>query len=500
MDLDDFRSILREYSVDVWTMIEAAIAVASTDCGSEMKERRDGIVERLYSAPVRRCPNCDVGPRHSGAGAVEVERGKLPSAEKERNDDVRAASPSRMTTRSTDGEDDQEPILEAGDSIDREKNKILVIKEHLEDPSQSEDSLVELLESLAEMDITFAALEETDIGRHVNALRKHSSSEVRRLVKQLVRKWKRSVDEWVKSGETPTTAFLRQNRVRFGLESLIDDVYAAEGDSPQQFAAGKSNPNGSQVPDFGYSPNCQNGSSGSDKYNPPELEIKGKAIPRREMQPKQNLSTPPTSAATSKKDSTDSLVDPERLASARRRLQENYQEAQNAKKQRTIQASSGCDIKEKPAHLDSATIITLIFRSGDSSADGDTVRQASLVVEQSSSGGQKHVKVLMLDKGSPIQQYDWSFDKSNPLHVGECKCGDPHNRGTQYPNCEEEIHLPILFIRCKNASRACESPHDYEAVGYVIIRACPWAPFGQLAQIAYVLYAGKQPACDSEVD
>ncbi|EXB32330.1 hypothetical protein L484_005536 [Morus notabilis] len=51
----------------------------------------------------------------------------------------------------------------------------------------SEDTLVELLQSLVDMDITFQALKETDIGRHVNRLRKHSSSEVKRLVKQVVR-------------------------------------------------------------------------------------------------------------------------------------------------------------------------------------------------------------------------------------------------------------------------------------------------------------------------
>lgn len=133
MDLDDFRSILREYGVDVWAVIEAAISVAATDCAGELKERRDGIVERLYSMLVRRCPNCDGD--QSGAGAVEVERRRRASVEKERSDDARAASPSRMT-RSTDGEDDQEPIQDGRDSIDREKNKILAIKEHLEDPSQ----------------------------------------------------------------------------------------------------------------------------------------------------------------------------------------------------------------------------------------------------------------------------------------------------------------------------------------------------------------------------
>ncbi|XP_041020507.1 probable mediator of RNA polymerase II transcription subunit 26c [Juglans microcarpa x Juglans regia] len=71
--------------------------------------------------------------------------------------------------------------------FDDEQTKTLEIKEHLKDPDQSDDSLVELLQSLADMDITFQALKETDIGRHVDRLRKHSSSDVQRLVKLFVR-------------------------------------------------------------------------------------------------------------------------------------------------------------------------------------------------------------------------------------------------------------------------------------------------------------------------
>ncbi|KAF3606528.1 hypothetical protein DY000_02049565 [Brassica cretica] len=40
--------------------------------------------------------------------------------------------------------------------------------------------------------------EETDIGRHVNKVRKHPSNDVRILAKKLVKKWKETVDEWVK--------------------------------------------------------------------------------------------------------------------------------------------------------------------------------------------------------------------------------------------------------------------------------------------------------------
>ncbi|XP_052110925.1 probable mediator of RNA polymerase II transcription subunit 26c isoform X1 [Arachis duranensis] len=60
------------------------------------------------------------------------------------------------------------------------------------------------------------SLQETDIGRHVNQLRKHSSNGVRRLVKLLVRKWKEIVDEWVRLNQSGGTASLM-----------------ADGDSPQ---------------------------------------------------------------------------------------------------------------------------------------------------------------------------------------------------------------------------------------------------------------------------
>ncbi|XP_072068319.1 probable mediator of RNA polymerase II transcription subunit 26c isoform X2 [Arachis hypogaea] len=51
-------------------------------------------------------------------------------------------------------------------------------------------------------------LKETDIGRHVNRLRKHSSNDVRRLVKLLVRKWKEIVVEWVRLNQPGGTASL----------------------------------------------------------------------------------------------------------------------------------------------------------------------------------------------------------------------------------------------------------------------------------------------------
>lgn len=333
MDLDDFRSILKTAGVDVWTFIDTAILVASLDYATELKERRDKIVERLYATCIAsRCRNCDFGN-----GVVDVNK----EISRGQHDEVKAAQQaSPSTPHSVNGDDDidiendNDIIDPYGGLFDDEQKRILEIKEHLEDPDQSEDALIDLLQSLADMDITFKALKETDIGRHVNQLRKHSSNDVRKLVKHLVRKWKDIVDEWVKlnqPGELASSAMM-------------------DGDSPQQ----KIPQNGNhQVPDFAYSPNPHNGSSGSDKNNSePERKSKQAPLPRKEAL----SSRPPQSASPAaphsvqrpreQKESRESTFDADsRLASARKRLQENYKREENAKRQRTIQVM---DIHEIP--------------------------------------------------------------------------------------------------------------------------------------------------------
>ncbi|KAE9604144.1 hypothetical protein Lal_00001642 [Lupinus albus] len=343
MDSEEFRSILETSGVDVWSLIDTAIVVAATDSGEELKRRRDAIVERLYStaAVPPRCRNCDgfvgggncSGVTTNGYEVKKQQRSPSPKRQPPQREQQRRFASSPETPQSLENDDDDEnenDLDRYGGLFDDEQKKILEIKDQLEEPDQSEDSLVDLLQNLADMDITFQALKETDIGRHVNQLRKHSSNDVRRLVKLLVKKWKEIVDEWVKSnplGETATT--------------LMTD-----GDSPPLM---KTTQNGHhQIPDFAYSPNPHNGSSGSDRN---EAELKPKVIPHhREAAPPK--STPPlvhtpahASLQNRQRESRESNFDAERLASARKRLQANYKEAENAKKQRTIQVM---DIHELP--------------------------------------------------------------------------------------------------------------------------------------------------------
>jgi hypothetical protein len=295
--------------------------VASIDHGIELKQRRDQIVEKLYATSV--CRNCDVDV--NGGGDIKNQVKEIV-----RDDTGKSKIGSPSTPQSGGGGDDDEEDPYAGlfDDDDEQKT-ILGIKEQLEDPDQSEESVVDLLQSLDDMDITLTVLKETDIGRQVNQFRKHPSNDIRRIVKQLNRKWKDLVDEWVKLG----------NQGEVGSAALMVEGYSPEA---------KIRPNGHlQAPDFGYSSNPHNGSSGSDKNDSaPERKPKP-TIPRREAPSKPSLpaSRPASASYNRPKEQSENTTDSDRLASARKRLQESYKEADKAKKQRTIQVM---DIRELP--------------------------------------------------------------------------------------------------------------------------------------------------------
>lgn len=345
MDLDDFRSILRSSGVDVWTLIDTAIELCVKDYSDEVRIRRDGIVERLY-APPPPPPPAPATQHHQDEEYVPQMKVMVHNIDNIKKKKESSSQGSPLTPQSfhnnneedEEGEEEQEEEEEEDEgriygrrrrsSVEDEKIKILDIKEQLEDPHQSEDNLVHLLQELADMDITFKALKETDIGRHVNLLRKHPSEDVCRVVKQIVRKWKYLVDAWVKGGSSAQGN--------------------ADGGSPQQNPPRNAQNGHHQVPDFIYSPspNTHNGSSGSDKNNS-EPEPKQKVIAKREPQTRPSQSPQLSSSAmlpNRLKEQKNTAIDAERLASARKRLHDNYQEAQNAKKQRTIQVMDLHDI------------------------------------------------------------------------------------------------------------------------------------------------------------
>ncbi|PVH33658.1 hypothetical protein PAHAL_8G040700 [Panicum hallii] len=330
MDRDErLRRALTAFGGDAWALVDAALAAAAQDRPGELRARRDGIVERLYAAAG--CSSCDARP-------PPPPRAALPAAGLDEEDGEEAAAPVSPVAEADAAEAGDAEAEELGASGEPGlESRIVAIRDFLEDPDQPDDELVSLLQNLADMDVTYKALQETDIGRHVNGLRKHPSAEVRRLVKQLIRKWKEIVDEWVRL----------HNSGGDGGSSII-----ADGDSPEKIQ-GRSHQS-PRVSGFQYSPSPQrhNGST-SEKTNnglEPTMDMKRRPSPApthhnsRQMNNNHHSTTMSYAPAKVTRDHKDSLLDLDRLDSARKRLQENYQEAQNAKKQRTIQVMDINDI------------------------------------------------------------------------------------------------------------------------------------------------------------
>lgn len=125
MDPEDLRSVLRTTGVDLWTLIETAIAVAAAEHGRELKARRDGIVEKLYSLADGRCQNCDGKMTALRSKESSSPAGKRwQSKEKEEEKEI--------------GEHEEEDEEEERDyrAIDDEQSKVLAIKDFLDDPDQ----------------------------------------------------------------------------------------------------------------------------------------------------------------------------------------------------------------------------------------------------------------------------------------------------------------------------------------------------------------------------
>lgn len=162
MDSEDFRAILSRSGVGIWAMIEAAIGVASSDYGDELRRRRDRIVESLYAPAAQACQNCGGGGSNDGGDADRDSRlfnrgvkidyssdddhkdnnfdsNKKNSADDDMNLNVdfgKTALTPESNHRNLSGGEDEDDVDPYGGLFDDEQTTILSIKEQLEDPQQ----------------------------------------------------------------------------------------------------------------------------------------------------------------------------------------------------------------------------------------------------------------------------------------------------------------------------------------------------------------------------
>ncbi|XP_016181351.1 probable mediator of RNA polymerase II transcription subunit 26b isoform X1 [Arachis ipaensis] len=78
--------------------------------------------------------------------------------------------------------------------------EVLRIRDILHNRQEESDGvLFDSLRRLQLMELTFDCLKATEIGKAVNPLRKHASKDIRQLARKLIDDWKEMVDEWVKA-------------------------------------------------------------------------------------------------------------------------------------------------------------------------------------------------------------------------------------------------------------------------------------------------------------
>lgn len=131
MDGEDqrLRRALAAFGGDVWALVDTALAAAARDRPAELRERRVGIVERLYAAGG--CSNCDGRPPRAAlaAAGLEEDEGEEPAAA--------AVSPEAEADLAADREEEVDELGGGDDDDDAGlESKILAIRDFLEDPEQ----------------------------------------------------------------------------------------------------------------------------------------------------------------------------------------------------------------------------------------------------------------------------------------------------------------------------------------------------------------------------
>lgn len=279
------------------------------------------------------------------------------------------------------------------DEIEQESktfDEVLRIKEIVDNsPDESASVLCNSLRKLQLMSISVETLKATEIGKSVNVLRKHASKDVRQIARTLIEVWKDMVDEWVNatskmaaSENTPESINPSVVDEEEGLPSPpLDDLAFL---NPSSMSLELSEKFFDGMDDYGNprkSENHINGKLSDEKPNVSKLKqqklletnrgqtmvqkptmakpckppVTGSTTGRR-VNPnmdtklqnfeKPNLSKRPL-APQPKPMPSDGETVQEKLEATKRKLQESYQQAENAKRQRTIQVMELHDLPKQ---------------------------------------------------------------------------------------------------------------------------------------------------------
>ncbi|KAI3667102.1 hypothetical protein L6452_42148 [Arctium lappa] len=296
---------------------------------------------------------------------------------------------------------DAEALTDEMEQESKTFDEVMRIKEIIDNsPDESLTALCNSLTKLQLMAISVETLKATEIGKSVNALRKHASNDVRQIARSLIEVWKDMVDEWVNattkiavSEATPESmnpsvldeedglpspplddlSFLNPHSMSLELSEFFDgmDDYGnprKSGEFNKNRDNGGKPPVGKQnvskwkqqkplneqtmIPKEGTDPFLTKQPTFIKPRKPPIAN----SSPGRRMKPnmerklqnpeKPNLPKRPIAPHIKPRSSDEETVQ-DKLEVTKRKLQERYQQAENAKRQRTIQVMELHDLPKQ---------------------------------------------------------------------------------------------------------------------------------------------------------
>lgn len=206
--MGQWREYFRTANCDIFEIIEKGIMVAASDCPKEYQLRRDRIAEVLFTTRLTRCTHCDkielsvpefaesgrtVRSEFDGAGASKESKA---NSSRDDQTDLKLNQVSNCSFGEAEAEALTDEIEEEGLVLD----EVLRIKDVLKNFENETDSvLFESLRRLQLMQLTVDILKATEIGKTVNGIRRHGAKQIRHLARELIDEWKAIVDEWVQA-------------------------------------------------------------------------------------------------------------------------------------------------------------------------------------------------------------------------------------------------------------------------------------------------------------
>lgn len=408
--LDKWRQYFSSSTSDIFETIEYGIMVAASDCPKEFRLRRDRIAETLFSCRLTRCFGCErvelalPEDEDKGGGACksgfdrdncEIEAGGSKESKVNSCRDDHGDMNVNQVSNYSFGE--AEALTDEIEEENMNVEEVLRIKQILDNNLDETDSvLYDSLRRLQLMALSVDILKATEIGKSVNGIRKHGDKEIRHLARTLIDEWKVMVDEWVHATDaiagpaegTPDSVNPSVVDEEEGLPSPPLDEGAFFATQPtsielSQFFDGMDDDGNPRNGGGEFSKNHERNRIKPPRNNVPNPNVLKKEMKVQEskkqeavMKPNKPLTAesgpgrppkasveqkiknetrtqkvsiqrrPPATPQDKMKCSDEAAVRV-KLEASKRKLQERYQEAENAKKQRTVQVMELQDLPKQ---------------------------------------------------------------------------------------------------------------------------------------------------------